>query len=306
MKDLKNNSENLKLDEYIHIIIFDKNNITYCRAVNQIINKEKMYRCEYCPLWNGSKIESGCIYRDTVSEEKLMPIEQKQETEGLIAMDIVGEFPEFAKQWVIGKERFSIEERKLYEKAILYAADAHKGQYRKGTKLPYIIHPVEVSMILFYEGADLNTIIAGALHDVVEDTDRTIKDIEKNFGTEVSELVEHESENKRSHMDSKKSWHIRKQEHIQALNDSPMAAKQIALADKLSNIRATARDYEENGNKIWDKFNQPDVHKQAWYYLSMLDALKELSDTKMWNELSILCQKVFSDDYGKNLKRFNI
>ncbi len=78
--------------------------------------------------------------------------------------------------------------------AIEFAAKAHQGQFRKGTKIPYIIHPIGAAQILIEYGCSEEVIIAAILHDTVEDTKVTIQEIEKEFGKEVSKLVEHASE----------------------------------------------------------------------------------------------------------------
>lgn len=69
-----------------------------------------------------------------------------------------------------------------------FAKEAHKGQKRKSGE-PYIDHPLETAMILANWGMDQDTIIAGILHDVPEDTDYSLVDVEKNFGPEVAKLV---------------------------------------------------------------------------------------------------------------------
>ena len=75
------------------------------------------------------------------------------------------------------------------KKAYLYAENKHKNQYRKSGE-PYIIHPLHVAYTLAKLGLDTQTICAALLHDVVEDTDACYGDIEKNFGTEIAQIVE--------------------------------------------------------------------------------------------------------------------
>ncbi len=70
-----------------------------------------------------------------------------------------------------------------------FALEAHAGQLRK-TGEPYIQHPLHTAFLLTEIKADLPTIIAGLIHDVPEDTDKTIEDVRKNFGEEVATLVE--------------------------------------------------------------------------------------------------------------------
>ena len=75
------------------------------------------------------------------------------------------------------------------QKAYELAAKAHEGQMRQSGE-PYIIHPLNVAIILAQLELDLETIEAGLLHDVVEDTDVTIEDIRAEFGDEVADLVD--------------------------------------------------------------------------------------------------------------------
>lgn len=81
------------------------------------------------------------------------------------------------------------EDVEFVQKAFLYAEDAHKDQYRKSGE-PYIIHPIQVAGILADLELDASTVAAGFLHDVVEDTDVTLQDLEENFSTEVAMLVD--------------------------------------------------------------------------------------------------------------------
>ena len=75
------------------------------------------------------------------------------------------------------------------QKAYNIAFEAHKEQKRRSGE-PYIIHPVSVAIILADMELDKETIVAGILHDVVEDTVMTLEDIEKEFGAEVALLVD--------------------------------------------------------------------------------------------------------------------
>ena len=77
----------------------------------------------------------------------------------------------------------------LVEKAYYFGKKAHEGQFRKSGE-PYFIHPIAVASILSDMELDIETIVAGLLHDVVEDTEYTYEDIEKEFGKDVANLVD--------------------------------------------------------------------------------------------------------------------
>ena len=85
-------------------------------------------------------------------------------------------------------------------KAIEFAAMAHDGMVRKKDKTPYILHPLEAAVIVGSMTDDRDVISAAVLHDVVEDTDITIEEIEERFGSRVRALVESETEDKRAEL----------------------------------------------------------------------------------------------------------
>ena len=138
-------------------------------------------------------------------------------------------------------------------------------------------------------------IAAAILHDVVEDTKYTIHDIEKQFGKEIAELVNFETENKQKEKDPAETWKNRKEEFLNHLNKAPKEAKMITLGDKLSNMRAIKRDYETIGDSLWERFNQKDKDEQGWYYKHIRDELKEFSETDAWKEYDMLVRDVFGE-----------
>ncbi|NFV12627.1 bifunctional (p)ppGpp synthetase/guanosine-3',5'-bis(diphosphate) 3'-pyrophosphohydrolase [Clostridium sporogenes] len=86
------------------------------------------------------------------------------------------------------RDSFTEKEIEFIKKAYNFACNAHKEQKRISGE-PYITHPEEVAIILFEMGMDANTMIAGLMHDVVEDTQYTYEDVVKEFGNEVADLV---------------------------------------------------------------------------------------------------------------------
>ena len=95
-------------------------------------------------------------------------------------------------------------------------------------------------------------------------------------------------------MDSSKSWHARKQAAIDRLAEAPRDAKIVAMGDKLSNMRAIARDYSKVGDDLWNLFHVTDRSEHEWHYRGLADSLRELSDTEAFQEFESLIDKVFS------------
>ena len=182
---------------------------------------------------------------------------------------------------------------KLLDKAIKFATEAHEGQLRKSTSIPYILHPMEAAAIVGTMTTD-DEIIAGAvLHDVVEDTDTTVEQVRELFGGRVADFVASESEDKREHLSAQSTWKIRKQETLDHLKTAPIEVKMITLGDKLSNISAINRDYNTIGDELWQRFNQKDKNEHYWYYQSIADCLTELKDYQVYKEYCELVQKTF-------------
>lgn len=159
----------------------------------------------------------------------------------------------------------------ILEKALQYAMDCHKGAVRKGTTRPYILHPIETLQILSSMNADINLMVAGLLHDTLEDTDATLLDIYGQFGTDVAALVNGHTEDKR------KIWYMRKLHTISELPTANIRYKMLVLADKVANLRNMYADYKQVGEELWARFNAP-KELQAWYYSKVIDGLDELQN----------------------------
>ena len=178
------------------------------------------------------------------------------------------------------------------DRALKFAVDKHAGQLRKGSNRPYILHPIEVLNLLSSMGADFNLMIAGVLHDTVEDTDTTPQEIEDNFGAEVAALVASHTE------DKNKNWQQRKDQALAELSGADERITMLIMADKLSNLRSMSRDYKVLGEELWSKFNAP-KEKQYWYYSKIVELLKPQAEnprTKdFYFELESLYKSLFKD-----------
>jgi myo-inositol-1(or 4)-monophosphatase len=182
----------------------------------------------------------------------------------------------------------------LVSEAIAFAVKAHDGMRRKKSDAPYILHPMEAAVIVGTMTDDQNLIAAAVLHDVVEDADITIEEIEERFGRRVRELVQSETEDKRADLPPASTWRIRKEESLEVLkNTDDIAVLMVWLGDKLANMRAIYRDFKVEGEAMWQRFNQKDVSEQAWYYRSIVTLTKTLCDTSAWLEYKTLTELVF-------------
>ena len=182
----------------------------------------------------------------------------------------------------------------LVSEAIVFAAKAHDGMRRKKSEVPYILHPMEAAVIVGTMTADQNLIAAAALHDVVEDAEITIDEVEEKFGKRVRELVQSETEDKRADLPPSDTWRIRKEESLAVLkNAEDISIPMVWLGDKLANMRAIYRDWKIEGDGMWQRFNQKDVNEQAWYYRTIVELTERLSDTSAWLEYKTLTEMVF-------------
>ncbi len=182
----------------------------------------------------------------------------------------------------------------LLDEAIVFATKAHAGQFRKSTQIPYILHPLEAGTIVATMTDDDEVISAAVLHDVIEDADITVKQIDDLFGTRVAKLVLCESENKREDLPAESTWKLRKQETLEHLKHSDIDVKMITLGDKLSNMRAIYRDYRLIGDDLWQRFNQKDKNEHYWYYNGIAECLSELRNHPAYNEYIDLIKKTFT------------
>jgi (p)ppGpp synthase/HD superfamily hydrolase len=178
-------------------------------------------------------------------------------------------------------------------KAIKFVAEAHQGQYRKGTNIPYISHLINVMKILCENGCDKEIITAGVLHDVIEDTSVTIQQVERQFGKRVALMVigASEPEDLRNGKNEKTSWYLRKKHTIDFITTgASLEQLLVSCADKLDNATAIKQDFETHGQKLWERFNAPKSDQQ-WYYEGIANAF-ELRAKELGQPLSGLSQQL--------------
>ena len=181
----------------------------------------------------------------------------------------------------------------LLDRAIVFAVRAHAGTERRGKGFPYIVHPMEALEIVATMTRNQELLAAAVLHDTVEDTGVTIEQIRTGFGDRIASLVASESDTMPEGVSEEDSWHARKQDAIDRLKRASLDAKIVALGDKLSNMRAIARDYAQQGDALWNLFHAKDPKDHEWHYRGLADALRELEDTFAYQEFVKLINQVF-------------
>jgi (p)ppGpp synthase/HD superfamily hydrolase len=156
--------------------------------------------------------------------------------------------------------------------AIEVAAKAHRNQLRKGTDIPYISHPYAVGLLLLQAGCSEEVIVAGILHDTVEDTPITLEYIREHFGDKVASIVGGCSE-----PDKSLPWEERKRHTIEFLRTAPPEIRMVTCADKLHNIRTILAEYERLGDEVWKRFKRG-REAQEWYFRGLVESISNQTD----------------------------
>ncbi len=171
------------------------------------------------------------------------------------------------------------------DRALVFAARAHHGQFRKGTNIPYILHPMHVALILDRYGYPEDILVAGILHDVLEDVNLPESTLGQEFGEKVLDIVRWVSERKYDAQGHKLPWRVRKEELLGRLEQAPDAAIIVKAADHLHNACAILLDTSGLGTRVWEHFNgQP--HEIVWFYTRVTEiAERKLGDAALVHEL---------------------
>lgn len=171
--------------------------------------------------------------------------------------------------------------------ALALAVEAHEGQKRKGTDIPYIAHPMGVASIALEHGADEELTMAALLHDTVEDGGpEYAQRIRQQFGDRVADIVEDCTDGMPDATGKKEDWNIRKERYITHLAGACDDVLLVSGSDKLHNARAIVEDLLRIGPKVFERFTATPA-QTIWYYKALADIFdrrgapiaKTLSDT---------------------------
>ena len=160
---------------------------------------------------------------------------------------------------------------KRFDDALLYAADVHRDQVRKGSGIPYVTHLLGVASIVGEGGGSEDEVIAGLLHDAPEDHGgiERLEDIRERFGDRVAEIVAGCSN---TYEEEKREWWARKRAYISHLANAPESVRLVSAADKLHNARAIVADLRVLGDGLWGRFTGG-KDGTLWYYRELVKTL---------------------------------
>lgn len=175
-----------------------------------------------------------------------------------------------------------------FEKALLFAAQRHSKQKRKGTTVPYVSHLLAVSALVLEHGGSEEQAIAALLHDAVEDRAATLDEIRSRFGERVAKIVWGCSDTDEH---PKPPWKARKTAYIEHLKSAALSQRLVSAADKLHNAQSILRDYRVEGERVWDRFNA-DKTQTLWYYEEVVKALRAHGSSPLVDELDRVVKEI--------------
>jgi (p)ppGpp synthase/HD superfamily hydrolase len=177
-----------------------------------------------------------------------------------------------------------------YQAALSRAFQLHQGQYRKGSRIPYLAHLLSVSALVMENNGDEDQAIAALLHDAVEDQGGrpTLESIKRQFGERVADIVEGCTD---AYAQPKPPWKGRKTTYLTKLMGADDSVLLVSLADKVHNARSILIDLKNNEDSVWDKF-KGGKEGTLWYYQSLVEIFDKTSFTILKNELSLLVDEI--------------
>ena len=143
-------------------------------------------------------------------------------------------------------------------RALQFVAHHHGQQRRKGSDIPYVSHLLAVASLVLEDGGTEDEAIAGLLHDVVEDCEVTVDQVEAGFGPNVAAVVAACSDRLTGPAQEKPPWPERKAAYVAHLLDpaTTPSALRVSNADKVHLLRSMLDDYRDVGPALWERFNE--------------------------------------------------
>jgi (p)ppGpp synthase/HD superfamily hydrolase len=177
---------------------------------------------------------------------------------------------------------------KRFRDALVWAAELHEDQNRKGGDIPYVAHLLGVAAIVLEHGGDEDEAIAALLHDALEDQRHKMSqgEIRARFGETVEAIVEACTDGDPAEQRDRDpvKWRVRKEKYIADIPQKPAGAILVSMADKLHNARSILEDYRIMGDALWPRFTAG-KEGTLWYYRALLEAYRARGNARLWTEL---------------------
>ncbi len=195
---------------------------------------------------------------------------------------------------------------KRIEQAIVRATVLHQTQKRKVSGVPYIIHPYSVAFLLAHYVEDEDVIIAGLLHDTLEDIpEYTETMLQTEFGDRVCAIVKEVTEDftqaeKEDHSIRGQGWRARKEKYLANLSNDSQEALLVATADKIHNMRNALDEYALHGDTVWEKF-QRHAENMIWFYTEAARVISEHLEHPLVDEMNRLLLELQAVDVKQKI-----
>jgi len=180
-----------------------------------------------------------------------------------------------------------------YSEALLWAAELHGRQTRKGKEVPYIAHLIAVSALVWEDGGDEEQAIAALLHDAIEDCGVSTEQIAERFGERVGRIVDDctDTNGPVAAGEQKEPWLVRKRRYLEHLQQVELDSLLVSAADKAHNARDQMLDARRDPSS-WGRFNAG-IEGTAWYQLRIHQTLKRrLSGSRSTEQLGEALQEL--------------
>lgn len=170
-----------------------------------------------------------------------------------------------------------------FESALLYAAQLHRFQERKGSGIPYVTHLLAVASIVGENGGTEDEVIAALLHDAPEDAGgrERLEDIRERYGDAVAEIIAGCTD---TYEDPKPPWRPRKERYLAHVAGASRSVRLVSAADKLHNARSILADLRDLGDGLWERFTGG-KEGTLWYYRALTGAYAETGSDRLVEEL---------------------
>lgn len=159
-----------------------------------------------------------------------------------------------------------------FQEALIFATELHAQQVRKGSGVPYIAHLLGVASLVLEYGGNEDEAIAALLHDAIEDQGGTPtrEEIRRRFGDNITAIVDGCTD---SDVTPKPPWLQRKEAYIAHIPFASPSVKLVSIADKIYNVRSMIKDYQIQGEKLWQCFHGG-KDGTLWYYQTLVVAFE--------------------------------